>query len=221
MPIKIHGFFKCNLELTIKRIFCLKLIIDHCSKTLSIKIVYFGPALSGKTTSIKALFSEFGKEEEVCSIESTVDRTLFFDYGTVTFQNEEWTLKIHIYTSTGQDFYLVTRPITLRAVDGVIFVIDSHEDVYERNLISWKELISYFSDSINYLPIIIAFNKQDLEDKFNSIDFLKEISYYKYQNIDTRFTSAIKGQGVLNCFEDILRLVLRRYYNHKLVSAIN
>ena len=65
------------------------MIVDYCDKTLSIKIVYFGPALSGKTTSIKALFSDFGKGEEVCSIESTVDRTLFFDYGVVTFQNQE------------------------------------------------------------------------------------------------------------------------------------
>lgn len=197
------------------------MIIDHCDKTISIKIVYFGPALSGKTTSIKALFSDFGKEEEVYSIESTVNRTLFFDYGTVTFQNQEWALKIHIYTTTGQDFYFITRPITLRALDGVIFVIDSHEEVYERNLISWHELISYFNEAIEDLPIIIAFNKQDLENKFNSVDFLKEISYYKYKNINTRFTSALKGEGVLDCFEDILRLILNKYYNHKLVSVIN
>lgn len=197
------------------------MIIDHLAKTISIKIVYFGPAMSGKTTSIKALFSEFGKEEEVCSIESTIERTLFFDYGTVTFQNQEWKLKIHIYTTTGQDFYFVTRPITLRAVDGVIFVIDSHEDVYDRNLISWNELIAYFKESIDILPIIIAFNKQDLEDKFNSIDFLKEIRYQKYKKIDTRFTSAIKGEGIIECFEDILRQVLKKYYDHKIVSAIN
>jgi len=197
------------------------LIIDHLAKTISIKIVYFGPAMSGKTTSIKALFSEFGKEEEVCSIESTIERTLFFDYGTVTFQNQEWKLKIHIYTTTGQDFYFVTRPITLRAVDGVIFVIDSQEDVYDRNLISWNELIGYFKESIDKLPIIIAFNKQDLEYKFNSIDFLKEIRFQKYKNIDSRYTSALKGEGIIECFEDILRQVLKRYYNHKLVSAIN
>ena len=197
------------------------MIIDHLAKTISIKIVYFGPAMSGKTTSIKALFSEFGKEEEVCSIESTIERTLFFDYGTVTFQNQEWKLKIHIYTTTGQDFYFVTRPITLRAVDGVIFVIDSQEDVYDRNLISWNELIAYFKESIDNLPIIIAFNKQDLEYKFNSIDFLKEIRYQKYKKIDTRFTSAIKGEGIIECFENILKQVLKKYYDQKLVSAIS
>jgi len=197
------------------------LIIDHCDKTISIKIVYFGPALSGKTTSIKALFSHFGREEEVYSIESTLNRTLFFDYGTVTFQNEEWILKIHIYTTTGQDFYFVTRPITLRAVDGVIFVIDSHQDVYERNLISWNELLSYFNKALDDLPIIIAFNKQDLTNKFNSIEFLKRIGFHEYKNMDSRYTIALSGEGILDCFEDILRLILKKYYNRKLVTTMN
>jgi GTPase SAR1 family protein len=196
------------------------LIIDHLAKTISIKVVYFGPALSGKTTSIKALFSHLGKDDEIYSIESTVNRTLFFDYGTVSFQNQEWGLKIHVYTTTGQDFYFVTRPITLRAVDGVIFVIDSQEEIYERNLVSWNELISYIKGAIDDLPIIIAFNKQDLEDKFNSIDFLKEIRYQQFSNIDTRFTSALKGEGILECFEDILRLVLKKYYENKLISTV-
>jgi len=198
------------------------MIIDHVDKTISIKIVYFGPALSGKTTSIKALFSLFGKGEEICSIESTVDRTLFFDYGIVTFQNQDWRLKIHIYTTTGQDFYLITRLTTLRAVDGIIFVIDSQKEVYERNLISWKELFSYFNESMEDIPILIAFNKQDLglEFKFDSEDFLKEIDFFKYKNIDSRYTSAINGEGVLECFEDTLRLVLKKYFRKKLISVM-
>ncbi|MFX0029008.1 MAG: ATP/GTP-binding protein [Candidatus Hermodarchaeota archaeon] len=198
------------------------MIIDHVDKTLSIKIVYFGPALSGKTTSIKALFSLFGKDEEICSIESTVNRTLFFDYGTVTFQNQDWRIKIHIYTTTGQDFYLITRLTTLRAVDGVIFVLDSHKDVFSRNIISWKELLSYSNEFIEEIPVLIAFNKQDLdlELKFNPENFLKEINYPKYKNINTRYTSAINGEGVLECFEDILQLVLKKYFKQKLVSIV-
>lgn len=198
------------------------MIIDHVDKTLSIKIVYYGPALSGKTTSIKALFSLFGMEEKICSIESTVDRTLFFDYGIVTFQNQDWHLKIHIYTTTGQDFYLITRLTTLRAADGIIFVIDSHKEVYDRNLISWKELFSYFIDSIEDIPILIAFNKQDLEFeiKFKAEDFLKDINFYNYKNIDSRYSSAINGEGVLECFEDILRTILNKYFRKKLISVI-
>jgi len=199
------------------------LIVNHVDKTISIKIVYFGPAFSGKTTTIKALFSIFGKAEEICSIESTVNRTLYFDYGTVTFENQEWKLKLHIYTTTGQDFYLITRLTTLRAVDGIIFVADSQKDVYERNLVSWKELYSYFSDYIEDIPIMIAFNKQDLhfDLKFNTEDFLRDVVVKKSKKINSRNTSATMGEGILECFEDVLQLVLTKYYRHKLVSILN
>lgn len=199
----------------------MNMIIDHCDKTISIKIVYFGPAFSGKTTSIKALFTQFGRGEKIHSIESTVSRTLFFDYGTVTFQNQEWKLKIHIYTTTGQDFYLITRPITLQAVDGVILVLDSQREVYDRNLASWNELISYFRESIEDIPIIIAFNKQDLQEKLNPEEFLREINFKEYKNIESRYTSALLGEGILSCFEDILGLTLRKYYKNKLVSVVS
>ena len=197
------------------------MFVDHVDKTISIKIVYFGPALSGKTTSIKALFSLFGKEEGISSIESTVNRTLFFDYGIVTFQNQDWKIKIHIYTTTGQDFYIITRLITLQAVDGVIFVLDSQKEVYERNLISWKELHSYFRECIEDIPIIIAFNKQDLPMKFNREDFLYDIKINKYKNIDSRNTSAKLGEGILDCFENILQLILKKYYKKRIVNLVN
>ena len=196
------------------------MIIDSLDKTIQLKIVYFGPALSGKTTSLKSLFNHFGKKEKVKSIESTVNRTLFFDYGTISFQNEKWKLKLHIYSTTGQDFYIVTRPITLRAVDGLIFVADSQRSAYERNIISWNELDTYFEDSLIHLPKIIAFNKQDLPDKFNHAAFLEKIDYNKYENIDIEFTIALNGEGILASFENILRLIFKDLYKSKLISSL-
>jgi mutual gliding-motility protein MglA len=184
------------------------MIIDFLVKTIQFKIVYFGPAMSGKTTSIKSLFEHFGKREELSSIESTVRRTLFFDYGVISFKNKEWRLKINLYSCTGQDFYIVTRPITLRGVDGIIFIADSQEVAWERNLISWNELKTYFHDKIEKLPLVMAFNKQDLPDKFSPESFLKKIDYQFYQNKEVRYTIALNGENVLTCFEDILRLVL-------------
>ena len=65
------------------------MIIDHLNQTIQIKVVFFGPALSGKTTTLKSLFKHFGKEDSVLSIESTIRRTLFFDYGNITFENNK------------------------------------------------------------------------------------------------------------------------------------
>lgn len=185
------------------------MIIDRLDKTIQIKIVYFGPALSGKTTTLKALFTCFGKENKLKSIENSIGRTLFFDYGTIKFQNSQWKLKIHIYSTTGQDFYIVTRPITLRGIDGIVFVADSQKFVYGRNLTSWNELRSYFGDNFKEIPVMLCFNKQDLADKFRSEKFLDEINFYNFKNIHTKNTIALEGYGILESFEEILDLIFK------------
>lgn len=196
------------------------MIIDSLENEIQLKIVYFGPALSGKTTSLKTLFNHFGKKKDVCSIESSVGRTLFFDYGTVSFQNEYWKVKTHIYSTTGQDFYIVTRPTTLKAVDGIIFVADSQRKTYERNIISWEELAFYFGNNLIKLPKIIAFNKQDLPDKYSHSAFLERINYDKYDNKDVLFTIALNGEGILESFENVLSSIFNGLYKSKLIKSI-
>lgn len=199
------------------------MIINSLERSIQLKICYYGPAMSGKTTTLKSLFNHFGKKKLVQSIETSHDpakrRTLFFDYGTISFQNQEWTLKLHIYSTTGQDFYIVTRPITLKGIDGLIFVADSQRAVYDRNLLSWKELSTYFGEQINKIPKVIAFNKQDLPEKFNSNIFLHQIDYYKFSNIDVKKTIAINGEGVLDSFEELVSLIFKNMYKSQLVSV--
>lgn len=195
------------------------MIIDALEKVIQCKIVFFGPALSGKTTSMKALFNHFGKKGEILSVESTVNRTLFFDYGTISFQKSDWQLKMHIYTTTGQDFYIVTRPVTLRAIDGIIFVADSQQNALIRNYVSWNELNSYFGDRLIDLPKVLCFNKQDLPDKFVTATFLKKIHYHRYRNIDCRETIALNGEGILDSFEDVVSLIFKEDYRNLLVEA--
>ena len=197
------------------------MIIDQLTRSIQLKICYFGPALSGKTTSIKALFNHFGKKDRVLSIDSSIRRTLFFDYGTIDFENQQWHLKIHLYSTTGQDFYLITRPITLQGIDGIIFVADSQQSVYHRNLTSWNELCGYFEDVIITLPKVIAFNKQDLPDKFSPPEFLENINYFRFKNIDFKKTTAVNGEGILDCFEEVLSLVFKNLYKNQIVSMLH
>ncbi|MFX0077511.1 MAG: hypothetical protein ACFE96_18865, partial [Candidatus Hermodarchaeota archaeon] len=124
------------------------MIYDYENKTLQIKIVYYGPAMSGKTTSIKYLFSFFNREDTLNSIDSTVGRTLFFDFGVLQFEGAEWSLKFLIYSATGQDFYASTRPATLNGVDGIIFVVDSRTHCLQHNIRSWKELMTMFREDL-------------------------------------------------------------------------
>ncbi|MHA1915931.1 MAG: GTP-binding protein [Promethearchaeota archaeon] len=185
------------------------MIFDFENKLLQVKIVYYGPAMSGKTTSVKYLFSCFNKENTLNSIDSTVGRTLLFDFGVLRFKGTNWDLKFLIYSATGQDFYASTRPATLNGVDGIIFVVDSQEEYLEHNLRSWNELKSLFGFKFYNIPIIISLNKYDLADikKLQDIDLINSIEHSKFKNLSLTKTSAISGKGVLDSFSQLVKFI--------------
>ncbi len=185
------------------------MIYDYENKTLQVKIVYYGPAMSGKTTSIKYLFSYFNKENELNSIDSTIGRTLFFDFGVLNFKGCDWSLKFLIYSATGQDFYASTRPATLNGVDGIIFVVDSRLDCLQHNLRSWNELKTMFGYEIYKIPIVISMNKFDINNslKMDEFDFLKNIEYHQFNNIYINKTIALEGKGILDSFNNLINFI--------------
>jgi len=187
----------------------LKMIFDFENKTLQVKIVYYGPAMSGKTTSVRFLFSCFNKENSLKSIESTVGRTLFFDFGVLNFKGTKWNLKFLVYSATGQDFYASTRPATLNGVDGLIFVVDSQKECLEHNLRSWNELETLFGREIYRIPVVISLNKSDLNEtnRLLETDFLSRIEYIKFNQISLKKTAAIKGEGVLDSFSQLIKFI--------------
>ena len=185
------------------------MIFDCANKVLQVKIVYYGPAMSGKTTSLKSLFSYFQKGDSVNSIESTVGRTLFFDFGVLQFKGDNWNLKFLIYSATGQDFYASTRPATLKGVDGIIFVVDSQKEYLDHNLRSWNELKTLFGLEIYNIPVVISLNKYDLRKmkELEEINFKSSIEYKKFKNLSVKKTVATKGEGVLDSFSQLIKFI--------------
>jgi len=185
------------------------MIYDYENKTLQIKIVYYGPAMSGKTTSIKYLFSFFNREDTLNSIDSTIGRTLFFDFGVLQFEGAEWSLKFLIYSATGQDFYASTRPATLNGVDGIIFVVDSRVQCLQHNIRSWGELRSMFREDLYNLPLVIALNKCDFDEtqKIMDHEFLSTINLKLFKRLSVNKTVAIEGRGILDSFNRIITFI--------------
>ena len=187
----------------------MNMIYDYENKTLQIKIVYYGPAMSGKTTSIKHLFSFFNREDTLNSIDSTVGRTLLFDFGVLQFEGAEWSLKFLIYSATGQDFYASTRPATLNGVDGIIFVVDSRAQCLQHNIRSWNELKTMFREDFYNLPLVISLNKSDCEETQKIIDheFLKWINLNLFKHLSVNKTVAIEGKGILDSFNRVITFI--------------
>jgi mutual gliding-motility protein MglA len=141
------------------------MIIDYGTRNLGVKIVFFGPAMSGKTTAIRWLFSRLSYEDHLLSVENTSGRTMFCDFGTIPFSlANNWIVNAHVWSATGQDFYRSTREVVLVGADGVVFIADSQESLLNENVISWNELMMVISEEERPLPVVVCLNKQDLPD---------------------------------------------------------
>lgn len=167
--------------------------------------MYYGPAMSGKTTSLKALFRILGKDNGLTSIETTTGRTLFFDFGNLEFKGMEWDIKISLYTATGQDFYKSTRPATLYGADGIIFVVDSQENLIKYNKNSWNELKKFYPENIKKIPIVVCLNKYDLENVVTEEVIKSEFKLDALKNVDTITSIATEGKGIGEAFSSVMK----------------
>jgi signal recognition particle receptor subunit beta len=187
------------------------MFINHSSKEVTAKIVFYGPALSGKTTCLQYIFSVTNPNTrgELISIETEVERTLFFDLLPVNVGLVKgYQTKFQLYTVPGQVFYDSTRKLVLKGADGIVFVADSQNMMERPNLDSMenlkKNLASHKLD-INEIPMVFQYNKRDLSNVF-SIEELNKI--LNPRNLLSFGSIATEGKGVLEALRAISSLIL-------------
>jgi signal recognition particle receptor subunit beta len=188
--------------------------IHFGGREIAIKLVYYGPALSGKTTNLRSLhqLTTEGARGRLMTLETKDDRTLFFDMLPLTLrsngtaQGGGMTLRIKIFTVPGQVLHSSTRRLVLQGADGVAFVADSQMSETEHNAASFLDLRRNLDElglNPKLLPIVIQFNKRDL-DRIRSDD---EICALARRGREPVFkASAVNGQGVLETFFGLLHL---------------
>ena len=187
-------------------------LVDTVDRTLQIKIVYYGPGLSGKTTTMETLSQQMDKSRrgDLMVLDTTGDRTLFFDWMPVDLGKiRGFDVKIQLYTVPGQVRYNNTRKQVLSGVDGIVFVADSQEDFIEQNKFSFNNLrenLAEQSIDLEDLPVVIQFNKRDLPNAMTVEDLSKRLNLAHYQYTQT---VASTGEGVVETLRLITRLTLQ------------
>lgn len=189
------------------------MFINWQLRELNLKIVYYGPALSGKTTNLEQIYARIDPKRrgELVSLKTQQDRTLFFDFLQLELGKiGGLTPKIQLYTVPGQTYYAASRKVVLRGADGVVFVADSAQGRVRANLESWlsmKQQLAELNMSLADLPLVIQFNKRDLP-RAMPVSLLK--SYLHINNSLTFEAVAIQGQGVFETLKAIINRVVKR-----------
>lgn len=185
--------------------------INWQEKKLSIKIVYYGPALSGKTTNLEQIFKSVNpkRRSDLVSLNTHQDRTLYFDFMQLELGKiAGLTPQLHLYTVPGQAYYEASRKLVLQGADGVVFVADSTANRLSYNLKSWQQLkqhLQSFGISPATFPIVVQYNKQDVSNSMG-MDVLSNLMHaHQYP----RFPAvALSGKGVFETLKEITRKVI-------------
>jgi len=193
------------------------MIFDLKKKEIRFKIVYYGPALSGKTTNIVRIHDRFpGKKGKLITIDTQGERTIFFDLLPIEVQIlKGFKTRFYLYTVPGQVHYRISRKLVLKGADGVIFVADSQADRLEENIDIYRELMENLKKlSLNgdRIPIIMQYNKRDLPDRLPVKKLEKELNVGGYPYYSA---IAIKGIGVFKTLEGMIRKVIEFYLSRE------
>jgi len=135
------------------------------TKLVQVKIVYWGPAEAGKTTSLLAvadIFSRF-KLDDVIVVQTTAGRTLWNEYAAFQFTIPAGAASVdvvvHLSALTGQERFLATREFAGTSIDGAIFVADCRPEFMQATMRSFEELMAFAPPGT---PVVVQANFQDI-----------------------------------------------------------
>jgi GTPase SAR1 family protein len=185
--------------------------VNYATKNLAIKIVYYGPGLSGKTTNLRFIYFKLDasyRGEFIC-LETETERTFFFDLLPIKAGLiGEFKVHFQLMTVPGQAFYEASRKSVLKGADGIIFVADSQIPLLDANLENFDGLrrncLEHNID-LNQIPLVFQYNKRDLNylipvETFNNLLNPRRLPFVE--------AAAINGVGVFESLREISKLTV-------------
>lgn len=187
--------------------------LDFKARELTLKLVYYGPALSGKTTNLQAVHELVTAESRgrLMTLETKDDRTLFFDLLPLSVMaHRGLSIRIKLFTVPGQVIHNATRRLVLQGADGVAFIADSQRAETKANAAAFvnlrQNLIENGFDPAT-MPLVIQFNKRDMPDVRSDA----EIDALAQKGKEPVYKAvALRGRGVLETLMGLVDITWQR-----------
>jgi signal recognition particle receptor subunit beta len=189
------------------------MFVNWALQEVNLKIVYYGPGLSGKTTNLEFIYHKIDPSlrGDLITLKTREERTLYFDF----LQLEVGRIKgmkpkFNLYTIPGQVYYSYSRKIILRGVDGIVFVADSQPDRMTENLDSLMDLEqNLISDghTLQSFPWVLQYNKRDLPRVLPVNELNARLNFHGVPALEA---VASRGIGVLETLKSAIHGVVGR-----------
>jgi signal recognition particle receptor subunit beta len=184
---------------------------NFSERTIKAKVVYYGPAQSGKTTNLEQIHRLSDPEgiNRLISLNTAQDRTLFFDLlpfslGTVA----GYDFKIQVYTIPGQVQYNATRRVVLAGADAVVFVADARKPLLKDNQAAFENMkVNLLANRLvpEKVPLVVQYNKQDLPDVMGAQELDRALNPWGRRTFSA---VAAEGKGVMETFIAVVQEML-------------
>ena len=188
--------------------------INVAERTINAKLVYYGVGVGGKTTSLQQVHGIFCPRNEVqlVSINTEEDSTLLFDFLPINLGSVGgFKVRIQGFTVPGQPKYKQMRKYVLQGADAVVLVVDSQRSRLQENIDSMHSMLEHLREQVGTsedIPIIVQYNKRDLDDVLSEEELDK---HFKFRDDVVSFpTIATEGQGVFEAFVEATGKLIER-----------
>ncbi len=185
---------------------------NFSERTIKAKVVYYGPAQSGKTTNLEQIhrLTDPQGQNRLISLNTAQDRTLFFDLlpfslGAIS----GYDFKVQLYTVPGQVQYNATRRVVLAGADAVVFVADSRRSMAKENTAAFENMkVNLLANRLvpEKVPLVLQYNKQDLGDLQPLDELTRTLNFWKRPAFPS---VAARGDGVMETFISIVKEMLQ------------
>ncbi|HEX4514336.1 MAG TPA: GTPase domain-containing protein [Polyangiaceae bacterium] len=188
--------------------------LNPLTRELVFKIVFYGPGLGGKTTTLQAIHERTKPEHrgKLVSLATPTERTLYFDFLPVRVPRiRNLNVRLQLFTVPGQVYFSATRKLVLTGADGIVFVADSQQARMDANQESLEDLsgnLAEHSRSLSQIAHTFQWNKRDIEDVVTEGELDRRFNLFA---APTTATVAPRGVGVFESLEKITRLVVEGY----------
>src|SRR5512138_421366 len=155
---------------------------NFSERTIKAKVVYYGPAQSGKTTNLEQIhkLTDPAGKNRLISLNTAQDRTLFFDLLPVSLGSVSgYDFKLQLYTVPGQVQYNATRRVVLAGADAVVFVADARRSALKENVSAFENMkVNLLANRLvpEKVPLVLQYNKRDLPDGLNIAELNKALN---------------------------------------------
>jgi len=182
--------------------------LDLARDSIVVRIVYDGTALSGKTTTLRALGTSLAREVETPA--EAQGRTLYFDWLDYTGGRfDGHSIRCQVVSVPGQAALDRRRRALLADADAVVFVADTSPEGYDRSLAALRESFTAIARRRPAVGLVVQANQRDRPDAVPIARIRADCAALS-ENLGVTESAAIDGLGVRETFVFAVRLALDR-----------